>query len=285
MAAEALGFGLLLSPQLIDKAIVALNGNESLRLAKLQVYIGLHSGGVGRTVRQSTPLIQFFLITAACKLCYTSEEIGTVMYEMIVASGLLLKYAVAASQLSRLVDCLAAHAETMVPVDLMHNVAVAVSAVCDSTSTYRRIDGKTLAETLVSVFEHLRDENVKVLSLAGSFGGVWLATLFIWLVPERTSLFVKKKLVMGTGESTLCIELDGEQHGLDKEKWKIQVWKFEGDPKSYVFEDEGNGRARQFFPIRQTKLFIRDTRLGKVNSDEVIIPMSLEKWQELSFVS
>lgn len=91
LAAEALGFGLIVSPKRIDEAIVALGGTESTRIADLKVMIGLTSGGVVRTIRNSTALTQFFLVATACKLCYTSEEIGMLMFEMTAASGLLKK--------------------------------------------------------------------------------------------------------------------------------------------------------------------------------------------------
>jgi hypothetical protein len=45
LAAEALGFVMIASPKAIDAAIVALNENESIRMAKFNLYIGLSSLG------------------------------------------------------------------------------------------------------------------------------------------------------------------------------------------------------------------------------------------------
>src|SRR5436190_17569025 len=65
LAAEALGFVLIVSPKRIDQAIEALGGNDSTRIEGMQALIGLSSGGLQRVMRVSTPLLQFFLVLTA----------------------------------------------------------------------------------------------------------------------------------------------------------------------------------------------------------------------------
>lgn len=83
LAAEALGAFTITSPSAISSAITTLGGNESVRLTQFKLHIGLSSSGVIRTIRESTALLQFFIVATSCKLCYTVEEIGDIMFYMI----------------------------------------------------------------------------------------------------------------------------------------------------------------------------------------------------------
>ena len=138
-AAESLGFGIVVSPKRIDEAVVALGGNESLRLSTLKVLIGLNAGGIVRTTRSSTALKQFFLLMTASKLCFSESELGTLAFEMISKSGFLAKFPVAAVQLTQLIHTLSGHAEKIVPADLMHEVASEVDEYAVNTLLYHRI--------------------------------------------------------------------------------------------------------------------------------------------------
>lgn len=57
LAAEALGAFMIASPAAISSAITMLGGNESVLLAQFKLHIGLSSGGVIKTIRESTALL------------------------------------------------------------------------------------------------------------------------------------------------------------------------------------------------------------------------------------
>ena len=84
----------------------------------------------------------------------------------------------ASSQLAQLVQAFSGQAELLVPINLMHEIAVAVDAQSPAQDLYVRSDTKTLAELLVRTFEAMNDDSVKEVVLAGRIHGVWLATLF-----------------------------------------------------------------------------------------------------------
>ena len=272
LAAEALGLSLMVSSKRIDEAIVALGGNESTRLADFKVMIGLSSGGVVRIIRNSTALTQIFLVATACKLCYVTSEIGNLLFEMIATSGILTKFAVSSSQLAQLVYAFSGHAEGIVPVDLMHEVAIAVSTISGHHSIYQPLETKILAELLFKVFDGLRDDSVESITLSGAASGVWLTTFFIWLLPEITSIFVQQQLIRGSGNSKLCIQLDPV---IDC-AWKMQTWKAEGQPTSFVFSELAEDKPKfDFLPIRLTKNYLENhSRFGNTKERSMAISIA-----------
>ena len=178
LAAEQLGFGLIASPKRIDEAIVALGGNNSTRVETVGALIGLKTGDLQRIIRESTPLLQFFLAITACKPCFEDSELGDIAFKMMVQTSILKRYPVASSQLAQLIRTFSSHSESIVPVSVMREVAVAVDEHNPGPDLYLRMEPHTLAKILVYIFERLRDETVKEILLSGYSHGVWLATFF-----------------------------------------------------------------------------------------------------------
>jgi hypothetical protein len=232
LAAEQLGFGLLASPERIDEAVVALGGNESTRIEKLRAFVGFISGDLQRLMRQSTSLLQFFLTITACKPCYEDTELGDLAFEMMVQASILTRFPVASSQLAQLVRTFSGQAESIVPVTVMQEIAVAVAEHNPGPDLYTRIETKTLAEILVRTFETLRDSEAHEVVLTGHNHGVWLATLFSWLIPDKVQVTVDKKIIRGFPGAKLTIEVDPGGDG----PWQMEVWRNGDDVVSYVFE-------------------------------------------------
>lgn len=259
LAAEALGLGLLVSPVRINEAIVALEGGESVKWEKFKVFIGLQAKGTIKSIRNSTALLQFFAVVTACKLCYTDSELGDVFFDIISESSVLSLFPVASSQLSRLISSLSGHCDRILPVDLMHDVAVAIDACSGNYAFYQRMENSALATLICKIFEHLRDETVESISLTGCQSGLWLATAFSWLLPDDTNILVDERLVRGTGLARLSITLtraDDEPTSFETRAWRLQSWKSEGDPTSFVIKAKDNYVERlSELPIKMAKSF------------------------------
>jgi hypothetical protein len=239
LAAEALGIGLLVSPALIDKAVVALGGEDSVKWENLKILIGLNSNGVIKAIRNSTPLLQFFLLATTFKLCYTDGEVGNVFFNIIARSGVLNLHPVSASQLSRFVGAFSGHCDSILPVDLLHELAVLIDARSGNPAFYRRPDNNTIADIICKTFEALRDESIQCITLTGSYLGVWIATCFTWLLPEQTSISVEGQVVKGRGSSRLTIDLERDS-GVSVDdiqmRWRMHTWRNEGQPTTFLFD-------------------------------------------------
>lgn len=126
LAVEWLGGCVPVSPERIGEAVNALGGQSSVRIQNLKASIGIASGGLCKVMRQSTPLIQFFVLCAACKLTFLDEDCSTLMSEMRKTSGVLAKLPCSAVQIMRLITQVSGQAGLIAPVDTMHDVASAV---------------------------------------------------------------------------------------------------------------------------------------------------------------
>lgn len=176
LAAEAIGTGLLVAPKRIAEAIDSLGGNQSVRLGSIKVNAGLVAGRTCAPMRQSTPLLQFYPFCTACNPMFLDDEIGALLLEMMTESGLYSKYTVTASQLARLVDRFGGHAEEIVPMEQMQDVARHVDAHGSGRHAYSRMDTVVLARLFVCVFEKHRDQDIVSMTLTGHGHGIWICT-------------------------------------------------------------------------------------------------------------
>jgi hypothetical protein len=256
LAAENLGFGFVVSSKRIEDAIGALGGNDSIRLESIQGHIGLRSRDLQRIVRQSTSLLQFFLVITACKPCFTDSELGDLAFSMLDKTNVLRKYPVSSTQLTQFIQTLSGHAEMIVPIMQLGEIAVAVDNENPSCSDlYDRMGAEDLANLLIHTFEGLADQDVIEMKLKGHTHAVWLATLFSWLRPDATHVCVGEKSIKGIIGTKLTIDImvDGS------DPWELEVFKADTDVTKYVFnnaQDEITSIYR--IPLHQAKHFFND---------------------------
>jgi hypothetical protein len=208
LAAENLGYGLVVSPKRIEDAIAALSTSDSMRLESIEGRIGLRYKDLQRIIRQSTSLLQFFVTITACKLCFTDSELGDLAFFMMARANVLERYPVSSTQLAQVIHTLSGHSEMIVPIAELHEIAVAVdneNPTCGDL--YDRIESEELAELLVHTFEELVDESVAELRLKGHTQAIWLATVFSWLRPETTHITVGEKTIRGDPGMKLTVEI------------------------------------------------------------------------------
>jgi len=256
LAAENLGYGLVVSPRRIEDAIGALSTNDSMRLESIEGRIGLRSKDLQRIIRQSTSLLQFFVTITACKPCFTDSELGDLAFFMMTRTNVLKRYPVSSTQLTQFIHTLSGHLEMIVPIAQLHEIAVAVdneNPTC--ADLYERIDPEELAELLVRTFEELVDESVVELKLKGHTQAIWLATLFSWLLPETTHVTVGEKTIQGDPGMKLTVEImpDGD------ESWELEVFKRDMDITKYVFPSVLDDiRSLHRLPLCQAKCYFND---------------------------
>jgi hypothetical protein len=258
LAAEALGLGFLVSPIRINEAIIALKGEESVKWDRFKVLVGLQSKGTIKTIRNSTALAQFFVVVTACKLCYTDVELGDIFFDIISESGVLSLFPVASSQLARLISTMSGHCDIILPINLMHDIAVAVDAYSGNYAFYQRLNNSALATLICKIFEHLRDETVEHISITGCQSGLWLSTALFWLLPDDTNIMVDDKAVKGNGNAKMTITLtrdDSDPSNFNTLAWKLQTWRSEGDPTTFILEtkDQTHIRGISEIPMRLAK--------------------------------
>lgn len=270
LAAEALGSGIIIFPKRADEAVIALHGNESTRIESIKVVIGLGSEGLIHEIRRSMGFIQFFLLITSSKACYTNVELGLLMSNMIQMSGVSSKYPCSTAQLLRLIDSLSGHAEKIVPVDLMHEVAVAIDGG-NYPRIYQRLDIKDAATLLFRVFDNLHNKDITNITVTGQVGGAWLATVFLWLIPEETELFMDDQLVKGAAQARLTLRLKHEpdfESEFFQNEWEIRIWRMGEDPTTFVTEKEGSTRevGCSFLPLKLTRSYINQHFLSDIGN-------------------
>ncbi|KAL5313019.1 hypothetical protein ACEPPN_019445 [Leptodophora sp. 'Broadleaf-Isolate-01'] len=255
LAAENLGYGLVASPTVINEAITALGGNTSVHLESIQGAIGLRSQDLQQVFRQSTPLLQFFLMVTACKPCYNNSELGDLVFHMMAKTKVLRRFPASSSQMTQLINTFSGHSEMIVPVSHMHELAVAVSAENLDMGLYDRMDPTMLAELMVCVFENFVDEAIVEMTLRCRIHAVWLATLFSWLLPESTHVKVREKTIRGGPGMRLTVEIAVVEMNF----WELEVYKSDADVSKYVFkqpQDEIMHLHR--LPLNQARSFFDD---------------------------
>jgi hypothetical protein len=252
LAAEALGLGLIVSSKRIGEAVEALGGNDSTRLESIRAFIGLSSGKIHHVIRHSTPLLQFFLVITASKLCYTDTELGDLAFQMMVHASVLKNTPVAPSQLTQLIRKFSGQSESIVPFQVMHEIASTVDRYNPGISLYSRMDGDELAKLLIRAFESVRDETVHEIVLKGHDHSIWLATFFWWLLPDKTCIIVGTDVIKGSPGMKLTIEIEPREIV----PWEMQTWKNSGDPTNYVlsYDRNENGLLNRL-PIHEAKSY------------------------------
>lgn len=286
-AAEALGFGIHVRDELLVKAVDALSGNENVRWENLKLLIGIRSGELHKTIRTSRSLSSFFLFVCACKVCFTDTEIGDLALQMILASGVIKRYPIASFQLCDLIESFSGHAESLAPADLMHALAVKMDQhVSTGIQLYQRLNVKGLATLLVRCFELLNDESIDVITLLGETDGLWLATIFSWMIPGKVCISINGKPLsyhsidgqMSTCEteiSKLSIQIETSLNPAFTPRpysgdWIIRDWK-KGRPTDFVVEskERSQGAVHNYIPLSMTKTFLnRMYYLGHLKNQE-----------------
>lgn len=93
LAFEALGSSILLSPSRIDEGMHALKTRGRFEtFSDILVTVGVKSGGIAHFMRKEAHrCVPAFVLASSLKTVLTDEQIGDVLYEMLIHQGLASK--------------------------------------------------------------------------------------------------------------------------------------------------------------------------------------------------
>lgn len=103
VAMEGLGVGLLVHQDRISEGTDALRGGESRRLSRLMITVGRNDGGAARLMRDTVACVACFVSAIACKTCFTDQETGSMLYDIMELRGVLRSVPVSRKQIEQAV--------------------------------------------------------------------------------------------------------------------------------------------------------------------------------------
>ena len=225
----ALGTVIRPTPELIGSAVNALGGTKNVKLQNLKLAIGLRTDGTASYLRQSSPGIATFLLTCALKLWYTDDNVGNILHEIALRSGVVSQYPASPQQFCRIIETISGHAGKILPVGHLSNVGSAILDAGVDTSVmqvlYKEISNEAVADILTYTLSGLHNSEVKLMSLKGAMSAVWIIALLTWLIPDNVCVIAAGRLIVGPENARLLIDL-----GLpisNENVWEFVEWKKE----------------------------------------------------------
>ena len=266
LAIDKLGTCIPVAPDRIAEAYNALGSQTSVRVDNLKAWIGIASGGLCRMVRKSTPLLQFFVFCAACKMMLPDQECSNMVFEMMKMAGVLVETPCSAIQISRVIASFSGQAYTIAPTELIHKAARAVDREFPIEGIYRSVDLKATAELFVVIFDHMRDEGVKSAILRGHFNSVWLVSTLLWLFQGKAFVQVGEKLLEGDPGAKLSLIIEPKK-GIP---WSLQLFRAFGDPIEFVYEVSNDENVPLTpIPLRLTKSYVVQSSWNAIESEHL----------------
>ena len=180
------------------------------------ITVGLSNGGTARFMRESVACVASFVLAAACETCFTDQEPGSMLYDMMKCRRVLQSVPVSRTQVERAVGALSGFGHKIVPTELFNQVSSTIQACLapgEMSRLFLRSTLREIAEILSWIFEALQDTNVKKITLEGHQTGVWLAYILIWLLPIETAIVLRDKRLFGTTSPRLTVTLKQREDG------------------------------------------------------------------------
>ena len=225
----ALGTVIRPTPELIGSAVDALGGTKNVKLQNLKLAIGLKMDGTASYLRQSSPGIATFLLTCALKLWYTDDNIGNILHQIAVRSGVVSHYPTSPQQFCRIIDAVSGHAGRILPVGHLSRIGSAILDAGVDTSVmqvlYKVISNEAIADILILALSGLHNSEVKLMSLKGAMSAIWIIALLTWLIPDDVCVIAAGRLVVGPERARLLIDLGLPDN--DENVWEFVEWKKE----------------------------------------------------------
>ena len=239
LAIEQLGASLLgnIETARVEDGVKALGTANNRVLDWLKMLMGLHRDGLTSVMRNSTACVASFLLSAACKTVFTDTESAHILFNMMNNRGILRAVPLTKQQVEEAIVSFSGHAQIIVPTDLFEYISASVVQSHyefrkDNTGPHRQLfqpsTPETIAKILFHTFEALQDEDVSKVSLEGMTTGIWLASVFVWLMPRQTELLNDEVRILGNAGArvSICFTL--------QRTWTIKKWKHEQDIFSVV---------------------------------------------------
>lgn len=220
LALCALGSAIHPHQRLIGEGVNALGGTKNVRIENMKLSFGLQFGGTALYLRQSTPGVAAFLLVCALKLWHVDDDVGDILYEMALASGVISRWPASVQQFSQVVTTISGNAGTILPARHLHDIGVSMLGSATQTSVrkvlYEQIAKQSVAKILTYVFSGFQDSDVHSMTLSGAASAVWLVAILTWIVPDEVRVYSGPRLIIGPQGAKLTINLklvDGSEQG------------------------------------------------------------------------
>ena len=257
LAMEALGQRLLVSKQIIETGQEIFKPSKEKQKGKVMIdtmklIIGLTSGGWPEAMRSSISLVKSFLLAMACKVCFTDEEAGCIIHQMIWSTGVVHTFPIYASQVGQFISAISGYGHAILPFQHFNKIVSTVQSSLRSPDEmlmlYERSPPDKLGDILTCVFDALRNDEITRVTLEGAQTGLWLLTAFSWLLPEETECVISNRRILGIPGARLLIRL------VDRAGWDVGEWRREQKVESVIIPTEGMAPSLRFLHMPHTPL-------------------------------
>lgn len=258
MALEALGSGLMISPERIDDGKAALDNVGSFeRLQDMLINIGVMPGGVAHFMRKTgTQCIAAFVLAASLKTILSDEQIGDVFYEMLVYQGLIQKPELRCSrdQLSKVISAISGYADDIIPNATVVAVLDALQRSSNPSprwmkSALAQPQAKDLAKLLSALYSSLQKEDVDVIIVKGTTGCITVASSLLWLQGDDVQIIADSRVITKppTSAPKLSIQLNTTESVMNG-SWIVEEWRETTLVSSMVVIDTSSDRMPAALP-------------------------------------
>ncbi|KAF2192215.1 hypothetical protein K469DRAFT_653516, partial [Zopfia rhizophila CBS 207.26] len=241
LAFESLGIGLLVHPSRFGDAIDALGGRKNEKFARFNLLIGLSGDGLPRTLRNSTGCVSAFNLVIACKTCYDNTKMANILHQLMINQGVYSTSPASPYQLVQLLNAISGYADKLIPVqyftDLSHEVLSRLTISTELPGLLSDLDPKPAAGILTAIFTAIQNQQIDRITLNDCVGGIWLATVLLWLDPTTIQISLRGESIYGDNNRRLCLSFSSAKDG---ESWVIHEWKAEKNVSALIVPATNN---------------------------------------------
>jgi hypothetical protein len=245
LAIERMGGHLEISPKLQSDGVRALNGNDSVPIQNSKLVVGLRSGLTIKLLRESSPCLKLFLFISALKAGpYNEKDISGILHSFLLESGVSRLTPTSPEQLLGVVKLVSGHAQKLQPaagdsIDIVSTAVINAAARSLAGKTCRglfdTLPSSVLSKILFHTFDSLLNDDVKKASLYGSTSGIFIASLFHWLIPESVCILWENDILFGDPSAKIWIHLRPSEK---ESTWRHEEWQEGKEPHELIVVDD-----------------------------------------------
>lgn len=287
LAFETLGKELLIHPDRIDDSIEALGGSDSVRLGHLKILIGLSSDGLAKQMRNSVGCISAFALVTACKTCYSDNSIATILKQLMVHRGVINKTPASTQQMLRLLEAVSPHCDQLIPTSefamLANKTMVLLSDSSRMPGLLSELSPEAGADLLHRVFDAIRDHDVDFITLEGRSGGIWLATVLLWLHKDEVQIRLGGTVLIGSPSCRVTVHFSNNYSN----NWSQKLWRRQSEIISLIEMTDGtmqHQRSHELFPLQSARTVLsNEYQLNRKEEDlcgkltNALVKVAIEK--------
>ena len=257
LAMEALGQRLFVSKQIIETGQEIFKPSKEKQRGKvvinsMKLIIGLTSSGWPEAMRGSISLVKSFLLAMACKVCFTDEDAGFILHQMMWSTGVVNAFPTYASQIGQFISAISGYGAAILPFEHYNKILSTIRSSLrspDELSIIHELSpADKLGDILACVFDALRNDEITQVTLEGARTGLWLLTAFSWLLPEETECVISNRRILGIPGARLVIRL------VDRAEWEVGEWRLEQKVESVIIPTEDVVPSLKFLHMSHTPL-------------------------------